>query len=82
MHHGRVGTGFQEPLHNDVAVAFGVVVFEAEDRHGAPVKELADVGESIGRRGAVEYLAVPRTGTSGAPARKPARLSLGFPSAR
>lgn len=62
MHHRGVGTCLQETVHDDVPMAFGVIVLEAEQRHHAAIQELAHVRKSMGGVGGVEDLAVPRQG--------------------
>ncbi len=62
MHDSRVRAGLQHSIHDDVPVALGVVVLEAQQCHCSTVQQLAYVRKRIARVGGVEDLPVPLEG--------------------
>jgi len=77
MHHGGIRAGLQQLAHHDVAVALGVVVLEAKQRHYATIQELANVGQRVGGGRAVQHLAVAGAGLGFAGA-EPGPVFLGI----
>ncbi len=48
-------------MHNDLSVALGMIVLEAQQRHYSTVEKLRHMGERVGRGRGVEHITVPST---------------------